>query len=110
MSRTPCLGSSASAGRADAARTGDAVGAAAPPTTTITITSTGVSPDGVDIDLGARVLFVNRDTRAHDMGSDPHPDHTDCPGINHAGFLLRARSRETGNLVVIRTAVSTTTR
>ena len=71
-------------------------------TTTITITSAGVSPKDIQIVLGARVLFINNDTRSHEMGSDPHPDHTDCPYINQVGFLLPGERRETGNSVLTR--------
>ena len=28
------------------------------------------------------VRFNNTDTVAHDIRSDPHPDHTDCPALN----------------------------
>lgn len=45
------------------------------------------------------MTFVNEDVRPHDMSSDPHPDHTICPEINQAGFLLPGQSRETGNFV-----------
>jgi hypothetical protein len=37
------------------------------------------------------------------MASDPHPDHTDCPELNQVGFLSPGQSRETGNLVQVRT-------
>jgi hypothetical protein len=33
------------------------------------------------------------------MGSDPHPDHTDCPDINDVGFLVPGQSRDTANFV-----------
>jgi plastocyanin len=69
----------------------------------ITITSAGVSPRSVQIAVGGRVRFVNNDSATHMMGSDPHPDHTDCPEINQVGFLLPGQSRETGNLVQPRT-------
>jgi plastocyanin len=79
-------------------------GAPTPPvqTTTITITASGVSPKNVVIDLGQRVLFVNNDGRSHNMTSDPHPDHMDCPEINQVGFLAAGQSRETGNMIVAR--------
>jgi plastocyanin len=73
------------------------------PAVTITIGAAGVSPKNVDIGLGDRVLFVNSDARSHSIASDPHPDHTDCPSINQAGFLGPGQSRETGNFVVART-------
>jgi plastocyanin len=72
-------------------------------TTTITITSAGVSPKNVEVGLGTRVRFVNNDNRPHNMASDPHPIHTDCPVINQVGLLLPGQMRETGNLVEVRT-------
>lgn len=72
------------------------------PAITIRITPTGVTPKTVNVALGARVLFVNNDTREHTMGTDPHPDHTDCPVINQVGFLKPGESRETGNFVITR--------
>lgn len=71
-------------------------------TTTITITSAGVSPAAIEVSLGARVLFVNNDSRSHNMTSDPHPEHSDCPPINNVGFLAAGRSVETGNLTTAR--------
>ena len=70
--------------------------------TTITMTSAGVSPKNVAIALGDRVMFINNDGRSHNMTSDPHPDHMDCPEINQVGFLTSGQSRETGNMVVAR--------
>jgi plastocyanin len=68
-------------------------------TTTITIGSDGrVTPSAITVSAGAQVTFVNNDSRAHDMSSDPHPDHTDCPPINQVGFLQPGQSRQTGNL------------
>jgi plastocyanin len=72
-------------------------------TTTVTISSAGVSPKSVQIAPGARVLFVNSDSRSHNMTSDPHPEHTDCPEINQVGFLTAGQSRETGNFVTAKT-------
>jgi plastocyanin len=71
--------------------------------TTITITSAGVSTTQLTISPGTRVLFVNNDSRSHNMTSDPHPEHSDCPEINSVGLLQPNQSRETGNLVAIRT-------
>ena len=70
---------------------------------TITITSSGVSPKAVTVTVGSRVLFVNNDSREHDMASDPHPIHTDCPPINDVGTLSPGQSRMTGNLTTART-------
>lgn len=71
--------------------------------TTITITSSGASPRSVTVSAGSRVTFVNNDSRVHDMNSDPHPAHTDCPEINQVGFLSAGQSRQTGNLNTTRT-------
>lgn len=70
---------------------------------TVTITAAGVSPREVRIRAGSRVTFVNNDTRNHNIASDPHPEHTDCPEINQVGVLRPGQSRETGNLVTPRT-------
>lgn len=72
-------------------------------TNTIAITSTGVSPQNIEIALGTRVLFVNSDSRSHNMASDPHPEHTDCPELGQVGFLTAGQSRESGNFVTART-------
>jgi hypothetical protein len=71
-------------------------------TTTITITSSGVSPKDIRVTQGSRVTFINNDTRAHEMNSDPHPIHTDCPEINDVGHLEPNQSRSTGNLNTVR--------
>jgi plastocyanin len=72
-------------------------------TNTVTITSSGVSPKSIEVPVGSRVLFVNHDARSHNIASDPHPEHTDCPEINQVGFLAAGQIRETGNLVNVRT-------
>jgi plastocyanin len=69
---------------------------------TFTITSTGISPSQVTVAPGGRVLFVNNDTRAHDMEWDPHPDHQGpcgVAGVNPPGFIAPGQTRESGNLV-----------
>lgn len=71
--------------------------------TTITITSAGASPLELTVPAGSRVTFANNDSRPHDMVSDPHPEHTDCPPLNDVGFLNPGQSRATGNLVTPRT-------
>ena len=74
-----------------------------PSGTTITITTTGVSPKQLQVSVGTRVTFINNDTRSHDIESDPHPQHTDCPAINEVGFIQQGQSRQTGSLTVART-------
>ena len=69
-------------------------------TTTVTITSAGASPTALTIGQGERVLFINNDSRSHNMTSDPHPEHDQpgCGGINVVGLLAPGQQRETGNL------------
>jgi len=76
----------------------------APPSNpyTFTFTTSGVSPKQLTVPLGTRVLFVNQDSRRHDIESDPHPEHTDCEEIN-TGVLTTGQSRETRNLVTPKT-------
>lgn len=69
----------------------------------MTITSAGVSPKELTVPPGTQVLFRNTDARRHDMTSDPHPEHSDCPEINSVGVLSPGQSRETANLTAIRT-------
>ena len=72
-------------------------------TTTITITAAGVNPQRITVSPGTRVTFVNNDTRTHEMNSDPHPNHGDCPAIDDVGFLQAGQTKQTGNLTVVRT-------
>jgi hypothetical protein len=70
----------------------------------VTITAAGaVSPKEIVVSPGSRVLFINGDSQPHDMASDPHPDHNLCTEINAVGLLRPGESRETGNLVTVRT-------
>jgi len=62
-----------------------------------------VSPKSLTVAAGTRVTFVNNDNRSHDMESDPHPEHTDCPEINQVGFLAAGQTKLTGNLNTRRT-------
>jgi len=70
---------------------------------TITITSAGVDKKQVEISVGGTVAFVNNDTQFHEMASDPHPVHSDCPAINQVGALGPGRSAATGALTTART-------
>jgi plastocyanin len=70
---------------------------------TITITSAGANPRQVEINVGQRVAFVNNDTASHEIQSNPHPIHTDCPPINEVGGLAPGTARLTGAFTVART-------
>ena len=85
---TPSLGSSL---------TGGATGATS---ATIEISSNAVSPQNVTVVRGAQVTFRNNDGRTHDIRSDSHPNHADCPEINQVGAVLPMNSRQTGILMV----------
>jgi plastocyanin len=75
-----------------------------PTTATITIGTDGrVSPASVTIAPGGRVTIINNHNQAHDMSSDPHPEHTQCPEINQIGFLTTGQQRTSGNFNTART-------
>ena len=70
----------------------------------MTISAAGrLTPSEITIAAGARVLFINNHSRSHQIASDPHPEHTDCPEINQVGVLAPGQRRETGNFVIART-------
>lgn len=49
---------------------------------TVTIRTGGVmSPSPITIAVGQRVTFVNANSTGHQISSDPHPSHTDCPEL-----------------------------
>ena len=60
------------------------------------------TPKDIIVPLGSQVTFINNDNRQHDMESNPHPEHTECPAIAQAGFLNPGQSRQTGNLTTAR--------
>lgn len=68
---------------------------------TLTITSTGISPKTVSVPVGSRVTIVNSDTKQHNMNSDPHPEHTQCPALN-VGVLTAGQNRTSQNLTTAR--------
>ena len=70
---------------------------------TIAITPAGVDKRQVEVPVGGRVAFINNDTSAHEMASDPHPIHTDCPPLNQVGALAPGRTGVSGALTTART-------
>ena len=63
---------------------------------TITIGANGaVSPTQVTVAVGQSVTFTNNSSGSHDMESDPHPAHTDCPSIANVGLLQPGQSKTT---------------
>lgn len=73
-------------------------GTPGPSGATITIQNNAVSPTSVSITVGQSVTFVNSDSRTHDMASDPHPTHTDCPAINAVGAIGTGQTKLTNAL------------
>ena len=72
-------------------------------TVAITITSAGATPKNVTVKAGSQVTFTNNDTVQHQMFSDPHPEHTDCPELDTVGVLAPGQSRQSENLNTVRT-------
>jgi plastocyanin len=98
------LAAACGGGGSDSPTTPTPPGGGAPDSATITISSAGViSPSTVTIRQGGRVTFMNNDTRTHDMASDPHPTHENCPPMNEVGFLAAGQSRTSGNFTTVRT-------
>lgn len=63
---------------------------------TITIGANGaVSPTQVTVAVGQSVTFTNNSSGTHDMESDPHPAHTNCPSIANVGLLQPGQSKTT---------------
>ncbi len=69
---------------------------------TIVIQNNQVCPQALTVARGSQVTMINNDSRVHDMDSDPHPEHTDCPELNQVGHLEPAQSRTSGNLNIAR--------
>ena len=65
---------------------------------TFTITSAGVSPKEVRIRAFNYVTFVNNDTRAHTMVSDPVDLHNQCPALNVVGVIQPGETRDSATL------------
>jgi plastocyanin len=77
----------------------DDTGTPGPSGATITINANAVAtPLNVTISVGQSVTFVNNDDRLHDMASDPHPGHNECPPMNAAGNLQPGQTKRTNAL------------
>jgi plastocyanin len=73
-------------------------GGPGPSGATITVGSNGaVSPSSVTITVGQSVTFVNNNTRTHELASDPHPAHTNCPSINALAMLGPGQTKLTNS-------------
>lgn len=65
---------------------------------TFVIQNNTICPSTLTVSRGTQVTILNSDSRTHEMDSDPHPEHTDCPELNQIGFLNPGQSRQSGNL------------
>ena len=81
---------------------GTGTGSPGPSGATITIASGRVTPSTVTIAVGQSVTFINSDGRVHNMSSDPHPAHTDCPSINAVGTITNGQTKLTNSLPTAR--------
>src|SRR6476646_7938293 len=98
-----CGGGSSGSSNPSGPTTGTPACTAPSTSTTITIANNTVCPQNITVPRGTQVTFVNQDTVAHEMNSDPHPEHTDCPEINAVGHLEPGgQSRRTDNLNTVR--------
>lgn len=73
-------------------------GTTPPAGNTIVISNNALSPRSITMTRGSQLTITNNDSRSHEMTSDPHPEHTDCPELNQIGFLTPGQSRQSGNL------------
>src|SRR5580765_9099670 len=92
-----CGGGSSGSSNPSGPTTGTPACTAPSTSTTITIANNTVCPQNITVPRGTQVTFVNSDTRRHEMTSDPHPEHTDCPELNQVGNLEVGQSRQSGN-------------
>ena len=69
---------------------------------TLVIQNNAICPQTITIPRGGQLTIINQDSRTHDMDSDPHPAHTDCPELNQIGFLNPNQQRTSGNLNTVR--------
>ena|SRR5882672_1550963 len=65
---------------------------------TLVIQNNSICPQALTVTRGTQITVLNSDSRAHEMDSDPHPEHTDCPELNQIGHLEPMQSRQSGNL------------
>lgn len=54
---------------------------------TITITSSGFSPQQLTVKAGDTVTWINNDSNDQQVNSVPHPSHTNYPPLNTIGLL-----------------------
>jgi hypothetical protein len=70
---------------------------------TLTVMNNAICPQAITVARGSQLTIVNQDSKSHNMTSDPHPEHTQCPELNQIGFLNTGQQRASGNLNTART-------
>jgi hypothetical protein len=65
---------------------------------TLVLMNNSICPQALTVSRGSQLTIANQDSNTHEMASDPHPEHTDCPEINQIGFLSPGQTRSSGNL------------
>ena len=61
--------------------------------TEVQVTGAAFSPNVAEIKVGDIVAWVNNDTVAVQVQSNPHPTHTDYPPLNSIGVLQAGQSK-----------------
>jgi hypothetical protein len=64
---------------------------------TLVLMANSICPQTLTVSLGSQLTIMNQDSNTHEMASDPHPEHTDCPEIT-IGFLSPGQTRSSNNL------------
>ena len=65
---------------------------------TVTMTGNGLSATTVTVAVGQTVTFINNDNKAHEIVSNPHPQHGSCPGIEAGlGVIAAGQTKVTHN-------------
>jgi hypothetical protein len=100
LSSAIACGSSGSSSSGSTSPSGACTPSASP--ATLVIQNNTICPPGLTVSRGTQITIVNSDSRAHEMNSDPHPEHTDCPELNQIGHLEPNQSRQSGNLNIAR--------
>lgn len=65
---------------------------------TVTMNAGGIDKPSVTIAVGQTVTFVNNDSKAHEIASNPHPQHGSCPSMeNGLGVIAAGQTKVTHN-------------
>lgn len=57
----------------------------------VTLSGSGLAPATVVVAPGGQLTLINADDRPHQMASNPHPAHTDCPSLNARSLVAGER-------------------